>query len=124
MSLTVGKLGSVGLAAAVLLATGALTGGWMTARHYRPLLDNAQDELRKAAAARDNLEALTSEQGLALGQLVQAGRDRERQASVAVQQAREEAKADFEAASRLQRERTGGDPATAAATVIDQELDL
>ncbi|MCS3467381.1 hypothetical protein M2401_001102 [Pseudomonas sp. JUb42] len=109
---------------AILLTLGAALGSGMTARHYRTQLDALQDQLSNAVTARDNLKALTHEQGLALGRLVQAGRDRERLAALAMQQAREEARSDYEAASRLQLERTGGDPARAAAFVIDQELGL
>ncbi|WP_268877171.1 hypothetical protein [Pseudomonas frederiksbergensis] len=38
--------------------------------------------------------------------------------------AKEEAKSDYAAANRLLQERTGGDPAQAAASIIDQELGL
>jgi len=38
--------------------------------------------------------------------------------------ARQQSEADYQAANRLQQERTGGDACAAATTVIDQELGL
>ncbi|VEH50184.1 hypothetical protein [Pseudomonas taetrolens] len=74
--------------------------------------------------ARDNLETLEGEQGRKLGDLVLAGDERARQAAQAVADAKELAKPDYAAANRLLPGRTGGDPAQAAATIIDQELGL
>ena len=75
-------------------------------------------------SARDNLEALAGEQGKKLGELVQAGKDREQAARLAQDKAAQEAQPDYSAANQLLRERTGGDPAQAAAAIIDQELGI
>lgn len=53
-----------------------------------------------------------------------AGDERTRRADQAVADAKELAKPDYAAANRLLQERTGGDPAQAAAAIIDQELGL
>lgn len=100
------------------------TGAWLSARHYRPLLDTANSELSTAKAGRDNLEALAGEQGRKLGELVLAGEVRERAAAQLMTKAKEEAQPDYAAANRLLQERTGGDPAQAAASIIDEELGL
>ena len=113
-----------GVLALLLLAVGAAGGAWLSAGHYRPLLDTASSELATAKAGRDNLEALAGEQGRKLGELVLAGEARERAAVLAQAQAKKEAQPDYTAANQLLRERTGGDPATTAALIINQELGL
>ena len=55
---------------------------------------------------------------------MQAGKLRERNAALAREKASQEAQPDYAAANQLLRERTGGDPAQAAASIIDQELGL
>lgn len=128
MSELIWKLVGIGLAVFLLLVLvlvlGAGGGAWLAAGHYRPLLDAAQDDLGKAAAARDNLVALTTEQGVELGKLAKAGKERQERAAQAMATAKEDAKPDYAAANRIQQEHTGGDPATAAASIIDQELGL
>lgn len=119
-----GKLASFGLAAILLLVFGAGGGAWLAVRHYRPLLDAANTDLANIKSARNNLEALAGEQGRKLGELVQAGELRERSAALAQAQAKEEARSDYAVADRLLWERTGGDPAQTAASIIDQELGL
>lgn len=118
------KLVTMGLAAILLLVLGAGGGVWCAAAHYRPLLDAANSGLASTTAARDNLVTLTNEQGRKLGELVQAGELRERKAALAREKAAQEAQKDYAVANQLLRERTGGDPARAAETVIDQELGL
>ena len=118
------KFAGIGLALALLLGLGATGGAWLAANHYRPLLDTANADLAKAKLARDNLEELAGEQGRKLGELVAAGELRERNASQAIVKAKGEAGADYAAAKRLMQERTGGDPADAAASIIDQGLGL
>lgn len=118
------KLTAVGLALALLLALGASGGGWLAACHYRPLLDTANTGLVTAKQARGNLETLAGEQGRKLGELVLAGELRERNAALAIAKAKEDAQPDYAAANKLLRERTGGDPAESAASIIDQELGL
>lgn len=118
------KLATLVLAVILLLGLGSGGGAWLAARHYRPLLDTASTNLATTKAARDNLEALTGEQGKKLGELVQAGELRERDAALAQAKARQEAQPDYAAANQVLRERTGGDPARASAAIIDQELGL
>lgn len=112
------------LAVVLVLAAGAALGAWMASRYYRPLFDTAQVELATAKAGRDNLEALAGEQGRRLGDLVLAGKERERRAAQAQADANELAKQDYASANRLLQERTGGDPAPVAESIIDQELGL
>lgn len=112
------------LAVVLVLVAGAALGAWMTSRHYRPLLDTALGDLATAKTGRANLEALAGEQGRRLGDLVLAGQERERHAAQAQADAKELAQHDYSAANRLLQERTGGDPAPAAETIIDQELGL
>ncbi len=118
------KLTGVGLALALLLVLGAASGAWLAACHYRPLLDAANAGLATAKQDRDNLETLTGEQGRKLGELVLAGELRERNAALAIAKAKDDAQPDYVAANKLLWERTGGDPAEAAASIIDQELGL
>ncbi|MCH5583097.1 hypothetical protein [Pseudomonas syringae] len=112
------------LAALICLGVGAASGGWLASRHYRPLLDTANEQLATEKSVNGNLLALTTEQGLALGKLVKAGEDRAQAAKVAVDDAKNKSQPDYAAANRIQQERTGGDPATAAMSIIDQELGL
>lgn len=124
MSSLAAKVGAALVLALLLVVLGAAGGVWLAARHYRPLLYTASTDLANAKSARDNLEALAGEQGRKLGELVLAGELRERNAAQAQENARQEAQPDFAAANQLLRERTGGDPAKAAAAIIDQELGL
>lgn len=118
------RLACCGLAAVLLLVLGAGGGAWLAACHYRPLLDAANTNLVSAQLARNSLEALAGEQGRKLRELVQAGGLRERTAAQALAKATQEAQPDYAAANQLLRGRIGGDPAQAAAAIIDQELGL
>ncbi|MDC7825256.1 hypothetical protein PQS90_08845 [Pseudomonas sp. BLCC-B13] len=73
---------------------------------------------------RGTLLVQVSEQNQALASLRQAAADRAALAEQAQQQARRAAEHDYQAASRLQRERTGGDACAASEVVINQELGL
>ena len=117
------KLTGVGFALALLLV-GAAGGSWLAACHYRQLLDTANAGLATAKNVRDNLESLAGEQGRKLGELVLAGELQERNAALAIAKAKEDAQPDYHAANKMLRERTGGDPAEAVASIIDQELGL
>ena len=108
----------------LLVGLGAAGGVWQATRHYRPLLDEANDLLSICKAARGNLEELARDQGLKLGELVLAGNERQARAEQAVKDVQPSVQADYAAANRLQQERTGGDQCTAAASVIDKELGL
>lgn len=124
MSSLTTKVGAALVLALLLAVLGATGGVWLAAGYYRPLLDAANTDLASTKSARNNLEALAGEQGRKLGELVQAGQLRERNAALARQKASQEAQPDYAAANQLLRERTGGDPAQAAASIIDQELGL
>ena len=108
----------------LLIGMGAAGGVWQAARHYRPLLDASTGEAVTCKAARDNLAGLAQEQGKALGDLTQAANERQAMAEVAVNEAGEQARLDYSAASRLQQERTGGDQCAAASSIIDKEFGL
>ena len=124
MTVETGRLTSLGLSLVLLFAVGVAGGCWLADRHYRPLLDTANADLSIAKLARDNLETLAGEQGRKLGKLVAESDERARRADQAVADAKELAKPDYAAANRLLQERFGGDPAQAAAAIIDQELGL
>ena len=64
------------------------------------------------------------EQGRKIEELVQAGSDRELAATMAQDRAVQDAQSDYSVANQLLLERTGGDPANAAAAIIDKELGL
>ncbi|MCO7546194.1 hypothetical protein [Stutzerimonas nitrititolerans] len=97
-----------------------------------------QDELKTERAAstdafgklsacretRGNLLMQVSEQNAALADLRALADQRQETAKQAQAGAREEAQQDYQAANRLQQERTGGDACTAAESVIDTELEL
>lgn len=112
------------LASLIALGVGVAAGGWLASRHYRPLLDTANEQLATERSVNGSLLALTTEQGLALGKLVKADEDRAHAAKVAVDEAKIKSQPDYAAANRIQKERTGGDPATSAMSIIDQELGL
>lgn len=124
MSAGAWRVAGILLAVVLVLVAGAALGAWLASRHYRPLLDTAQEALSTAKAGRNNLEALAGEQGRKLGDLVLAGQERERLAAQAQADANELAKHDYSTANRLLQERTGGDPDPAAESIIDQELGL
>ncbi|WP_338547223.1 hypothetical protein V6W80_11545 [Pseudomonas benzopyrenica] len=121
--------------AVVLLAVGALAGAgaayWVTAGHYRPIVD-AKTRAAEASASflascrttASTLEGQVGQQNQALADLRLAAEKRAKEAEPIQQQAAKAAARDYQAANRLQQERTGGDPATAAAAIIDKELGL
>jgi hypothetical protein len=110
------------LAVCLLLSIGVCVGAYQGYRHFQPLLDTANGELANAISGRDNLEALATEQGLKLGELVSLGNEREALAKKAQGVAQQEAQPHYAAANQLLRDRTGGDQCAAATAVIDQEL--
>lgn len=73
---------------------------------------------------RTNLLELTIEQNGALANLRASEHDRAQRTEEAQQQARAMSETDYQAANRLQQERTGGDACAAAEAVIDKELGL
>lgn len=123
------------VAAVVLLAVGALAGAgaayWVTAGHYRPTVKDLQEKVEAAASTlascrttSSTLEGQVGQQNQALADLRLDAERRAKEAEPIQQQAARAAAGDYQAANRLQQERTGGDPATAAASIIDQELGL
>jgi len=81
-------------------------------------------QVDRCQQARDNLGTLANEQGKALGDLQLAAQQRQAAAEKAVADARASAESDYQAANRIQQERTGGDPCAAATSIIDKELGL
>lgn len=110
--------------AGLLVLLGFAVGIWATTSHFRPLLDQQQDQAAQCSAARENLAGLAQEQGKALGDLTLAAQARQHKAEQAVAQAKAGAQADYASANRLQQERTRGDQCAAATSIIDQELGL
>lgn len=123
------------VAVVVLLGLGGVIGGgvayWLTANHYRPIVDKQQDAISAAAQVLGSCRTTTSmmegqigQQNLALADLRRAEGERAAKALANQQGAAKAAGEDYQAANRLQQERTGGDPAAAAAAIIDKELGL
>ncbi|HDS1781058.1 TPA: hypothetical protein QEM49_005660 [Pseudomonas putida] len=110
--------------ACLLILIGVMTGTWAATGHFRPLLDEQQDNAAQCTAARDNLAGLAQEQGKALGDLTLAANARQAGAERAVGETKASADVDYTAANRLQQERTGGDQCAAATSIIDKELGL
>ena len=73
---------------------------------------------------RGNLLVRVGEQNSALADLRAKAAARAQQAEQAQASARQQSEADYQAANRLQQERTGGDACAAAKGVIDKELGL
>ena len=85
------------------------------------------DQLGKLVACRETRGSLlvqVSEQNSALADLRSKAAARAQQAKQAQAGARQQSEADYQAANRLQQERTGGDSCAAATSVIDKELGL
>ncbi|WP_312537723.1 hypothetical protein [Stutzerimonas nitrititolerans] len=85
------------------------------------------DTFGKLSACRETRESLlvqVSEQNAALADLRALADQRQEAAKQAQAGAREEAQQDYQAANRLQQERTGGDACTAAESIIDTEMGL
>ena len=125
----------IAVAVVVLLGLGGMIGGgvayWLTAEHYRPIVKDLQDKVEASASTlascrttSSTLEGQVGQQNLALSDLRQAAEKRAKDAEPFQQQAAKAAGEDYQAANRLQQERTGGDPAAAAAAIIDKELGL
>lgn len=112
------------IGAALLIVIGMAVGTWATTSHFRPVLDQVQDQASVCAAARENLAGLAAEQGKAMGDLTLAANERQARAEQALKDAQASAQVDYVAANRLQQERTGGDQCAAATAIIDKELGL
>lgn len=125
----------IAVAVVVLLGLGGVIGGgvayWLTAGHYRPIVEGLRDDVKTSAStlascrtASSTLEGQVGQQNQALADLRLAAEKRAKEAEPVQQQAAKAAGEDYQAANRLQQERTGGDPASAAAAIIDKELGL
>ena len=123
------------VAAVVLLGLGGAVGSgvayWLTADHYRPVVEKLQDKVTASASTlascrttSSTLEGQVEQQNQTLADLRLAAEKRSKDAEPIQQQAAKAAGEDYQAANRLQQERTGGDPAAAAAAIIDKELGL
>jgi len=125
----------IAVAVVVLLGLGGVIGGgvayWLTADHYRPVVEKLQDKVTAAASTlascrttSSTLQGQVGEQNQALADLRLAAKKRAKEAEPIQQKAAKAAAGDYQTANRLQQERTGGDPASAAAAIIDKELGL
>lgn len=115
---------SIALACLLLVGLGAAGGVWIGARHYRPQLDQAAQDLTACRAARGNLESLVGQQNAAIAGLADQAEQRQAKAAQAVADAQQQAGQHFAAAQRLQQEHAEGEQCAAAEAVIDQELGL
>ncbi|WP_330534695.1 hypothetical protein K9U73_018310 [Pseudomonas aeruginosa] len=115
---------SIVLGCMLLIGVRAAGGVWLSARHYRPLVDTARADLTACRSARGSLEAAVAEQGRQVAALRLAGEQRARDAAQAVEQGRHQAAERYSAANRLLRDRTAGEQCAAAEAVIDKELGL
>ncbi|TCT93266.1 hypothetical protein [Pseudomonas sp. LP_4_YM] len=99
---------------------------WQHGQIQKARAENAElsQQVGQCQQARDSLVALVNEQGKALGDLQLAAQQRQAAAEKAVADARASAQPDYQAANRIQQERTGGDQCTAATSIIDKELGL
>lgn len=81
-------------------------------------------KLSACREARGNLLVQVGEQNGALADLRETERLRKEKAQASQADARDQAQADYQAANRLQQERTGGDQCIAAESIIDMEMGL
>jgi len=81
-------------------------------------------KLSACREARGNLLVQVSEQNAALADISARATQRKELAESVQRDARERSQGDYQAANRLQQERTGGDACAAAESIIDTELGL
>lgn len=112
------------LAAFLLFGLGGIYGGKRATGKLQPVIDKLRIDLASEKSVNANLTATSNEQGEAIGKLQKAQEERQRLASDAMDKAKDDSKADYSAANRIQQERIGGDPAEAASKIIDAELGL
>ncbi|MCY1555925.1 hypothetical protein D9M68_926280 [compost metagenome] len=84
----------------------------------------AGERLAACRETRGNLLVQVGEQNQALAWLRLAAEERQAAAALAADKARAKSEEDYQAANRLQQERTGGDACASAEAVIDKELGL
>ncbi|MHC5351703.1 hypothetical protein [Metapseudomonas furukawaii] len=90
----------------------------------RSAAQTAGEKLAACRETRGNLLVQVGEQNQSLADLRLAADERQVKAAQAQAEARQQAEEDYQAANRLQQERTGGDVCAAAEAVIDKELGL
>lgn len=90
----------------------------------RSSLREANEKLGACRATRTTLLGQVIEQNSAIADLSARAKQRQEIAESAQRDARDQSEADYQAANRLQQERTGGDACAAADSVIDGELGL
>ena len=120
-------------AGAAGLVLAMLVGGVQQVRIYglqsqlgtdRSSLLEANEKLGACRATRTTLLGQVIEQNSAIADLSARAKQRQEIAESAQRDARDQSEADYQAANRLQQERTGGDACAAADSVIDGELGL
>ncbi|MCD1640083.1 hypothetical protein K7H92_15300 [Pseudomonas stutzeri] len=87
-------------------------------------LETRTTERDNCRTARASLEQHVAEQNQALADFRDAELQRLERARRAQADAQQQAQTDYQAANRLQQERTGGEACAAAESIIDQELEL
>ncbi|MFK3943402.1 hypothetical protein ACI2KC_17240 [Pseudomonas monteilii] len=125
MSWPLTALKAIPLWLVLVLAAGGVI-WWQHGQVGRARADAADlaHQVDQCQQARVHLVALANEQGKALGDLQLAAQQRQAAAEKAVADARASAQLDYQAANRLQQERTGGNQCMAATSIIDKELGL
>ncbi|TRO38549.1 hypothetical protein EQ832_11880 [Pseudomonas sp. ALS1131] len=114
-------LAGLALAGAQQIRVISLQDDLVTAR--KELVDES-GKLGACRATRTNLLEQIIEQNGALAEIRSQGQARADTAAAAQADAQQHSQADYQAANRLQQERTGGDACAAAESVIDGELGL
>ncbi|MCR3830543.1 hypothetical protein K3Z97_04060 [Pseudomonas aeruginosa] len=108
----------------LVLLAGALLGGGLVARHYRPQLEEALGQLTASRVASGQLEALLDEQQRALAAVRASAERRAKDVEQALGEARAQAAEQYAAAVRLLQEPDIGTDCQAAGAAIDRELGL
>ncbi|MBH9520557.1 hypothetical protein I5L57_22115 [Pseudomonas aeruginosa] len=108
----------------LVLLAGALLGGGLVARHYRPQLEEALGQLTARRVASGQLEALLDEQQRARAAGRASAARRAKDAEPALGEARAQAAEQYAAAVRLLQEPDIGVDCQAAGAAIDRELGL
>lgn len=124
MSAGAWRLAALALSGLLVLSIGFATGWNLADSRAHARIEQSAADLSACRAVQDNLQALADEQGQAVAALSAKAEQRREDAQRAQREAQQSAQADYQAANRLQQERTGGDQCVAAEAVIDLELGL
>ena len=111
---------------AVLLGLGAWGGHTLTRNHYEPLLADANKQIGTLTTANTSMKASVEKQNGAIADLQAEAQRREREAVLAVQQARQQSAKEQTRAQAvlLLRPPPGANPCTAAQAAFDDELKM